>query len=98
MALYLKENLTFDRAQIEVLTEDSTTGQGKNLYMKGIFIEGGVKNANQRVYPVSEISKAVTQINEQIKADMPIAATVYKILWERLPANEGFKMIEETLI
>ena len=68
MALYLKENLTFDRAQIEVLTEDSTTGQGKNLYMKGIFIEGGVKNANQRVYPVQEIAKAVTQINEQIKA------------------------------
>ncbi len=54
MALYLKEDLTFDRAQIEVLSEDSTNGQGKNLYMKGIFIEGGVKNANQRVYPVSE--------------------------------------------
>jgi hypothetical protein len=67
MALYLKENLTFDRAQMEVLTEDSTTGQGKNLYMKGIFIEGGVKNANQRVYPIHEITKAVTQINEQIK-------------------------------
>ena len=66
MALYLKENLTFDRAQMEVLTEDSTTGQGKNLYMKGIFIEGGVKNANQRVYPVHEIEKAVTTINEQI--------------------------------
>ena len=63
MALYLKENLTFDRAQMEVLTEDSTTGQGKNLYMKGIFIEGGVKNANQRVYPIHEITKAVTQIN-----------------------------------
>jgi hypothetical protein len=34
--------------------------------MKGIFIEGGVKNANQRVYPVHEIEKAVTTINEQI--------------------------------
>jgi hypothetical protein len=68
MALYLKENLTFDRAQMEVLTEDSTTGHGgKNLYMKGIFIEGGVKNANQRVYPIHEITKAVSTINEQIK-------------------------------
>ena len=67
MALYLKENLTFDRAQMEVLTEDSTTGQGKSLYMKGIFIEGGVKNANQRVYPIHEITKAVSTINEQIK-------------------------------
>ena len=66
MALYLRENLTFDRANIEVLTEDSANGNGKNLYMKGIFIEGGVKNANQRVYPVHEIEKAVTTINEQI--------------------------------
>ena len=34
--------------------------------MKGIFIEGGVKNANQRVYPVSEITKAVNAMNEII--------------------------------
>ena len=66
MALYLRENLTFDRAGIEVLSEDAANGTGKNLYMKGIFIEGGVKNANQRVYPVHEIEKAVTTINEQI--------------------------------
>lgn len=67
MALYLKENLTFDRAGIQVLSEDTADGKGKNLYMKGIFIEGGVKNANQRVYPVSEIEKAVSTINDQIK-------------------------------
>jgi hypothetical protein len=67
MALYLKENLTFDHAKMEILSEDSTSGEGKNLYMKGIFIQGGVKNANQRVYPVHEISKAVEQINTQIK-------------------------------
>jgi len=76
MALYLKEDLTFDRAQIEVLSEDSTNGQGKNLYMKGIFIEGGVKNANQRVYPVHEIEKAVTQINEQIKSGHSVLGEV----------------------
>ena len=67
MALYLRENLTFDHARMEVLTEDDTLGEGKKLYMKGIFIQGGVKNANQRVYPISEIQKAVTQITEQIK-------------------------------
>jgi len=63
MALYLKENLTFDRAQMVV----ESAPDGKNLYMKGIFIEGGVKNANQRVYPVHEIEKAVYTINEQVK-------------------------------
>ena len=67
MALYLKENLTFDRAGLQILSEDSADGNGKNLYMKGICIEGGVKNANQRVYPVHEIEKAVVQINKQLK-------------------------------
>jgi glycerol-3-phosphate dehydrogenase (NAD(P)+) len=43
-------------------------------------------------------SRSIYQINEKIQADMPIARTVYKILWERLSPAEGFKMIEETLI
>ena len=65
MALYLKENLTFDRASmvVESVKED---GDKKSLYMKGIFIQGGVKNANERVYPVSEIESAVNTLNEQI--------------------------------
>ena len=67
MALYLKEDLTFTQAGIQIISEDAADGKGKNLYMKGIFIEGGVKNANQRVYPVHEISKAVETINEQLK-------------------------------
>jgi Prohead core protein serine protease len=67
MALYLKETLTFNHAGIQILEEDSSDGKSKTLKMKGIFIEGGVKNANQRVYPVQEISKAVNTINEQIK-------------------------------
>jgi hypothetical protein len=67
MALYLKETLTFNHAGIQIISEDAADGKGKNLFMKGIFIEGGVKNANQRVYPVHEISKAVDTINKQIK-------------------------------
>jgi len=67
MALYLKEDLTFTQAGIQIISEDAADGKGKNLFMKGIFIEGGVKNANQRVYPVHEIDKAVSTINEQLK-------------------------------
>jgi len=59
---YLREHLTFDQARI--VTE--TDSDGKNLYMKGICIQGGVKNANKRVYPVSEIQNAVSSLNEQI--------------------------------
>jgi hypothetical protein len=29
---------------------------------------------------------------------MPIAETVYKILWDQLNPEEGFKQIEETLV
>lgn len=68
MALYLKENLTFDAARLEILTEDTNDGKGgKNLYLKGICIEGGIKNENQRIYPIPEIQKAVGQINETLK-------------------------------
>jgi len=73
MALYLKEHLTFDRAGMVVESEGE--GKGKSLYMKGIFIQGGVKNANERVYPVSEIESAVQTLNEQI-------STGYSVLGE----------------
>ena len=61
--IYLREQLTFDQAKM--VTEAST--DGKNLFMKGICIQGGVKNANQRVYPVNEIKDAVTQLNELVQ-------------------------------
>jgi hypothetical protein len=58
----LSENLSFDKAKMVV----ESANEGKDLYMKGICIQGGVRNANQRVYPVNEISRAVTTLNEQI--------------------------------
>jgi len=72
MALYLKENLTFDTARIQ-LTEGK---DGKELYMEGICIQGGVKNANERIYPVSEIEKAVKTLNEQIEEGNSILGEV----------------------
>ena len=77
MALYLKENLTFDRAGIVVESTESADGKGgKDLYMKGIFIQGGVKNHNERVYPPHEIEKAVSSINEQIKGGYSVLGEV----------------------
>ena len=63
----LREHLTFDNARMEVLSEEAADGKGKNLYMKGVFVQGGVKNANQRVYPVQEIAAAVESVHKQIK-------------------------------
>jgi len=76
MALYLKENLTFDAARMEVLTEETKDGKSKDLYMKGICIQGGVKNHNERVYPVNEIADAVSQLNEQITGGYSVLGEV----------------------
>ena len=70
MAL-LKEHLTFDAARIIVEGID-----GKDLYMKGICIQGGVKNANERVYPVNEIERAVGTLNEQITSGYSVLGEV----------------------
>jgi glycerol-3-phosphate dehydrogenase (NAD(P)+) len=43
-------------------------------------------------------AKCMHIINQSVKADMPIAETVYKILWENLPAAGGFSMIEQALV
>jgi hypothetical protein len=48
----------------------------KTLYMKGIFIQGGVKNANERVYPVSEIENAVDTLNKQIQEGYSVLGEV----------------------
>ena len=64
---YLRENLTFNQARIEVITEDDASGKGgKILKLQGICIEGDKRNANDRIYPRHEITKAVNTINEQI--------------------------------
>ena len=69
---YLREHLTFDQAR--VVTESAN--DGKDLFMKGICIQGGVKNANQRVYPVAEISNAVKQLNDQITSGNSVLGEV----------------------
>lgn len=60
---YLREHLSFDQARVVLESEGQ---DGKNLYLKGIAIQGGVRNANQRVYPVDEIANAVKTLNDQI--------------------------------
>jgi len=74
--LYLKEHLTFDRASMVVESVKEGNDDLKTLYMKGIFIQGGVKNANERVYPVSEIENAVSTLNKQIQEGYSVLGEV----------------------
>jgi hypothetical protein len=77
MARYLQEHLSFTQAKAEVLLEEAADGSGqKTMKLKGICIEGGVRNANERVYPVHEIAKAVDTINEQIRSGHSVLGEV----------------------
>lgn len=63
-------------ARSNTVVESSETPNGKSWTMKGIFIEGDVKNANERIYPRSEIYKAVKTLMEQINKDIPVLGEV----------------------
>ena len=68
----LCETLTFDQAQMVV----ESANEGKDLFMKGICIQGGVRNANQRVYPVNEIGRAVKTLNDQVTGGYSVLGEV----------------------
>lgn len=60
-----------------------------------------VKAAQLELNMVAEgynASRCIYNVNRSIHAAMPIAETVYKILWENVKAAEGFKRIEQSLI
>ena len=66
MSTSLQEHLTFSQANIVTESIEEANG-GKSLYMKGIFIEGDVRNQNNRIYTKEEIHNAVKAITEKIK-------------------------------
>jgi Kyanoviridae head maturation protease len=68
----LRENLTF--AESGLIMEGGK--DGKDLYLKGICIQGDVKNANERVYPLNEITSAVGAVNEQVKGGYSVLGEV----------------------
>jgi hypothetical protein len=67
----LRENLSFDQAKMVVETKESASG-GKDLYMKGIFIQGGKENHNGRTYGVNEISRAVESIRTRLDSGFSV--------------------------
>ena len=68
----LVEHLSYDQAKMEM----TTGAEGKDLYLKGICIQGGLKNANQRIYPVNEINKAIQTLNKQIQTGYSVLGEV----------------------
>src|SRR5580658_8451433 len=60
-----------------------------------------VRSAQLELNMVAEgynASKCIYLINKEIKAEMPIAETIYRILWENVKVQDGFKQIESYLV
>jgi len=70
---YLREHLSFDQSGIVMESDDK---DGKSLYLKGIAIQGGIRNANQRIYPVDEIERAVKTLNDQLQSGYSVLGEV----------------------
>jgi hypothetical protein len=48
-----------------IITE--SVNDGKNVFLKGIFMQAEIKNRNGRVYPLSEMTSAIGKMNDNIR-------------------------------
>lgn len=67
MSNKLYEFMSFDRANLVLESALDADGK-KSMFMKGIFIQGEVRNQNKRVYPLREIVKAVDAVKQKISS------------------------------
>jgi len=68
-----------------------------NMVGKGYSVKAAQLEMNM-VAEGYNASRSIYKINNEFKADMPIADTVYKILWENVKPSEGFNHIEQFLV
>lgn len=62
MARKLYEFMSSDHAGLTLMESND----GKDLFMSGLFIQGDVQNQNGRVYPKSEIHRAVESVKTRL--------------------------------
>ena len=68
-----------------------------NMIGKGYSVQSAQLEMNM-VAEGYNASKCMYLINQKIKAEMPVAEAIYEILWNRMPAAEGFEKIERVLV
>lgn len=68
-----------------------------NMIGKGYSVKAAQLEMNM-VAEGYHASRCMHILNEQVKAEMPIAGTIFKILWENQSAEEGFGYIESILV
>lgn len=68
-----------------------------NMVGKGYSVQAAQLEMNM-VAEGYNASRCMYITNKEVKADMTIAETVYRILWEDMPPREAFRLIEDALI
>lgn len=68
-----------------------------NMIGKGYSVKAAQLELNM-VAEGYNASKCIHKTNEVIKAKIPIADTIYQILWQQVPAEDGFYKIESFLV
>ncbi len=68
-----------------------------NMIGKGYSVKAAQLELNM-VAEGYNASKCIYLINKEIRAEMPIAGMIYRILWENVKAGPGFKQIEPYLV
>ncbi len=68
-----------------------------NMIGKGYSLQSARLELNM-VAEGYNAAKCIYNINKSVGAAIPIAETVYKILWEDVKPGEGFKRIEQVLV
>ena len=68
-----------------------------NMVGKGYSVKAAQLEMNM-VAEGHNASRGIYLVNKEIKADMPIAETIYRILWENVKPSLGFNLIERFLV
>lgn len=68
-----------------------------NMIGKGYTVQSAQLEMNM-VAEGYYASRCIFNLNQKLGAEMPIAETVYRILWERLNPSEGFERIEDVMV
>ena len=68
-----------------------------NMIGKGYSVKAAQLELNM-VAEGYNAAKCIHNINKSINAPIPIAETIYDIIWENVKAGDGFKRIEQVLV
>lgn len=68
-----------------------------NMIGKGYSVKAAQLELNM-IAEGYNASRCIYNINRSVAAPMPMAETIYKILWENVKASTGFKRIEQVLV